>query len=646
MPGYTPILSFLMVLIGLSNNALAQNNYLYPITQNSKVGYINSRGKVIITPQFNSAGRFSSGLAPSRLNGTYGFIDTSGSFVIPPQYDFALPFTNNVAQVFIDSEEARYINPKGQIIDYDSRYEIWSYRDLQLSTRGVIKSANGRYGYTDKAGNILLDTIYIFIDKFTNGYAVIRGPNHISSRTKDITEVGLIDTNGKFIIPFGICKEIHNVSEGYFWVIFAEDIDPTNNTETSGFIDTGGRIVLKKDYSKYKSIVGDINCGLAPISLYKYWYDEAYDYVYSRSLVYGGYINIQGDLLISDTNYVSVKPFYNNRAFVEINSYPDKYLIINTSGKIIVSDTFSQVLNDGFYNGLALVKNNKFWNLIDTNGNYVAKTEYRDILDIPESKYYYFMKYGSTHYGIAKKDGTEIYSNKLSHINRNGFENGLLNCVIDNKQTYIDTTGKIVWQQQKTKPIINQPLNIDFMYRGHFYAPVNWHKVDLNGFGGLDDSALAMPPQVQAPKDKLSIKVKTNKKLSINEYQGWEVWVINATSKEIAFKAQDNLLYMTTQALSPEGDWKDIEYIPWSGCGNSHHILTLSPQKYWRFTTPIYEGAIKTKLRIQLKYVEKKHGEEENITIYSNEYEGSINPGQLWRRAVHHPLGITYSYYE
>jgi hypothetical protein len=100
-----------------------------------------------------------------------------------------------------------------------------------------------------------------------------------------------------------------------------------------------------------------------------------------------------------------------------------------------------------------------------------------------------------------------------------------------------------------------------------------------------------------------------------------------------------------------KGIWKDIEYLPSSWCGNSYHTLTLEKMNYWAFTTPKYEGEIKTKLRIELKYLDpkEKSGKRRNrkeMTIYSNEFEGSINPGQFWNKQPYYPNGIMDPYYD
>ncbi|MBI1923598.1 WG repeat-containing protein [Candidatus Poribacteria bacterium] len=74
-------------LIRCQNNG--DEHILLPIPVDSRYGYINELGKVVIKPQFNYARRFSDGLACISIGDRWGYIDKSGRYVINPQFDGA-----------------------------------------------------------------------------------------------------------------------------------------------------------------------------------------------------------------------------------------------------------------------------------------------------------------------------------------------------------------------------------------------------------------------------------------------------------------------------------------------------------------------------------------------------------------------------
>ena len=130
------------------------------------------------------------------------------------------------------------------------------------------------------------------------------------------------------------------------------------------------------------------------------------------------------------------------------------------------------------------------------------------------------------------------------------------------------------------------------------------------------------------------------------------IFVANPTNDTINFNAQDRRLYMKMQALDKNGEWRYIEYLPSSWCGNSYHTTYLSPGRYWSFAAPVYQGSFETRLRVQLEVIVGnathqmfEHNKNTRL-VYSNEFTGSVNPGQFWRKEGYKPMGIRDPYDE
>ena len=152
------------------------------------------------------------------------------------------------------------------------------------------------------------------------------------------------------------------------------------------------------------------------------------------------------------------------------------------------------------------------------------------------------------------------------------------------------------------------------------------------------------------PKGKFSLIARPEERATFqNSYEGLKVYVVNCTNKAIMFSTQDSRLYMKMQAMDKNGEWKDIEYLPSSWCGNSYYTINLDPEAYWTFIVPAYHGDFKTRMRIVLNYVDPSDKNEQRykrkeIAIYSNEFEGSVNPGQFWRKNSYTTQGIMDPY--
>jgi hypothetical protein len=205
---------------------------------------------------------------------------------------------------------------------------------------------------------------------------------------------------------------------------------------------------------------------------------------------------------------------------------------------------------------------------------------------------------------------------------------------------FLAATG-LTYSQHAT----SEPVNINFKNRSYFYAaspPLE----STSGFGGWAESvnmyqALAFPSPYET--GKLTVHVDANQQVIFAEkYRGYTLYVVNTVTDTLFFDAQDSRLDMKLQAQDSKGEWKDIEYIPSSWCGNSYHTLYLPSSYYWRFSIPVYEGKIKTQIRAALAWKSSRDAEQQ--WVYSNEFAGSINAGQFSKMPKYTPGGLMDPY--
>jgi hypothetical protein len=620
----------------ISKNFNPLTDKLFKVVKNDKFGFINVEGEIIIPIKYHSAGGFSSGLCPVRLNGTYGFINSRDEFVIPAQFDYARSFEEGLALAYMDGKSF-FIDTTGQkVFDVD-------FRKVENFKNGWARiwTATNKQGLLNRQGEFAIDTIFREIRDFKNGLAVVEGLNHHPYEDSlENYEIGIIDTLGNLIFSYGKFSEMDNFNDG---LAHAYTIPDDKNETRYVYIDMNGKVIL--DLKKY---IGHPNFktfqeGLVSLDVYKDWVIHNNERWYSENDDYEIMINTKGENVINDTIYEYFSSIHDGR-FFGIDKDNNHYLL-DTKGNKIIEKPFGDVIGKGFQNGLAAVeKSYNSWGFIDINGDFIVPAKYTAIHEVGIIDDYFFFgvrdenRYGhhqNKKYGIVTLNGDTIINAMMHEFSPKGFQNGLLICKINDKSTYINRKGEIVWQEEKVENNKIATVDIDFMMRNYFYASGE-KRIENN----LKDNFL---------KKTLSVKVSKEQTILNEKYKAQKVFLANTTDSAILFDAQDRHIDMKVQALDKYGKWKDIEYLPSSWCGNSYHELTLEVGKYWEFATPIYTGDFKTKLRIKMAYIhpednKKRRGKRRLIFIYSNEYEGSINPAQFWRKSKYYSRDLMNPY--
>ncbi|MDB5256762.1 MAG: hypothetical protein JWM14_1457 [Chitinophagaceae bacterium] len=181
-------------------------------------------------------------------------------------------------------------------------------------------------------------------------------------------------------------------------------------------------------------------------------------------------------------------------------------------------------------------------------------------------------------------------------------------------------------------------LNIDFMLRGYIYAQSSIEDtLAAGGFSDSDNLAKKVSDRFDFSETGFFLKIDTNKTVLINDkYNGYKLFIVNKSDSLIRLEGSDSRLSVIAEVFV-KGEWKPIEYLPSSWCGNSYHSVYLKQNEYWEFDVPKFSGKIKTKLRYRLLLDNGKF-------IYSNEVPTSINKGQLKSKEGHSPNGVMDPY--
>jgi hypothetical protein len=163
------------------------------VKSGDKVGYIDTDGNEITPFIYTEAKDFIGGMGVVTINKKYGAVNLSGKEVTGMKYDYVCEFSDGISMVTIGSLKG-YINMEGQEI-LPAKYSEVDYTGKIYEGKLLRIKENGKYGYADKKGNMLVAPEY---EDAANGHDFNEG----LGRVKKDGLWGVINEEGKIILPF------------------------------------------------------------------------------------------------------------------------------------------------------------------------------------------------------------------------------------------------------------------------------------------------------------------------------------------------------------------------------------------------------------------------------------------------------------
>lgn len=381
----------------------------------------------------------------------------------------------------------------------------------------------------------------------------------------------------------------------------------------TGYIDREGNPVIPPAFVA----AGDFSEGLAAARAGGYYgyidktgqfvipprYDFATEFSDNTGLVYKDglpiFIDRKGNKLFEHP-FLQAGPFTKGLALITTASH--KPGVINKKGVLVIDTIYHSIYP--FRNNLTIAGDqdgNKMV-LLDTAGKRItpptgihnanALKEYYEKLPVTETT-----------------KGQRIDGNYLVDMG-----NGITLNVQHGDVFYMDERKYVLWQFAKS---VDFPHDYDIDYKATGYYLIK------------EDPKPVYHCKQPLPPGEFSLTVIPDIRETEHGFfngNGYCTILANRSGQAITFEKYGSALLMRMQAKTNTGEWRDIEEIS-SDCANGLDNMTLRSGHYLHMVSPAYSGPVKTKLRLQFAYV--SYGEPH--TIYSNEFNGSINPGQLWR---------------
>jgi len=338
-----------LILVGiLSWAALGQEtNNLFVINVNKKYGYIDSVGKVVVRPSFDSANSFSEGLALVTVKSggvrqqfaKAGFIDLTGRFAIAPKYDDGGDFHDGLARVTLNGKSG-FIDKTGNVaipLTYEEgpRAHPWGVGDFSDGLAQIFDLNREDGGFIDKTGSVVLRRFGVkhgnysgdFSGEFKQGLSAVMF-HHMKGNTVDFnvpSKYGFIDKRGRVVVAPRF-DTANNFSEGL--ALVGAKVGDSYNFHY-GYIDQRGTPVIETKFD-YASNFSE---GLALIAM-----NQKY-----------GFIDKSGNFVVTPT-YIQASDFSGGLAAVMVGK---KWGYINKMGEVVIKPTYSSA--GKFTNRLAMV---------------------------------------------------------------------------------------------------------------------------------------------------------------------------------------------------------------------------------------------------------------------------------------------------
>jgi hypothetical protein len=336
---YLPIVLLLL-------NCSLQRNLTVPAKYNGKYGTINTRGKWLIKPTFDSLDSFYNGYADIYKNGKEGLINTKGKVILDCEYDFIGTVEDNRVLVMKDNS-CNFSDLLGNLI---LKLPVADAEYFSEGFAAVKFNKNGKWGYIDIKGNLKIDTIFYLAYEFKKGIAevtiesfdTIRGNENYTLLETQYIDYN-IDQSGKIIDTI----EYKQRKRKFPLIGYA-------NANTLGRINSRGDTIMKPKYRSF---------GYVQEKYMRYYDGKKYG-------------------LADTTGLILIEPIYDELEYFSTNGLAaakrnGKYGYINKSGTIVIDFVYDDAR--GFAYGLAPVKINGKWGFINRRGKLKIKPIYDHI---------------------------------------------------------------------------------------------------------------------------------------------------------------------------------------------------------------------------------------------------------------------------
>lgn len=460
---------------------------------------------------------YKNGIVAVKIDSLWGFIDSLENWVIRPQFKEIYPFGEGVDVAKRDSLEGIIDSLIGLVIPpkFDNLY---ASNDNYL----VPAKQDSLWGFIDKLGYWRIRPQYSQVERFQNGLAKVT----IGDSWKD-RKCGVIDTTGEIKIPI----EYHDIfmmpENGFGWV----------------------------DDGDYYYFVDSIGQKIDSIFNHGPWFGI------SDKCWVGGKERDSTILVFSDGRVLHWSP---NEGIKGIGDYNDKIdFAIKKNGTWYYADSSrihdSEIhLWDDIYfeqNGLARVRRDTLWGLIDSTGQLIKETQFKYISDF-ENGFAKIQSAKDTLWGVINTTGQIIVEPKFEEIGIDNFpdtaitirKGELWGYINSNKHIYLEPQFNVVYT-------MNDEGALAIILKDTFWGRINYAGqiiMDKEIEESLD-TILDQPPIIISPDTLIKPGVISSIQYGngLTKFRQGNLWGIRDSNEQVVIEARFNHISEFEHGLAP-----------------------------------------------------------------------------------------------
>jgi len=200
------------------------------VKRGDKYGYIDATGKQVINVDFVKAGDFHEGVAyaiSQKRSGekTIGYLNNKGIWSFTHTYsEYMGDFHEGLARVFDANGKAGFVDQTGKVV---IPFEYEDARDFSEGYVAVCK--DGKWGYIDRNNNIIVDFKYAVAQTFENHVAVVQ-----------------TQKDGEVAPAYILCPEVERVENGT--VKLTQLSSPIKFPKSTVIVDRAGNKLTLEDF--------------------------------------------------------------------------------------------------------------------------------------------------------------------------------------------------------------------------------------------------------------------------------------------------------------------------------------------------------------------------------------------------------------